>query len=190
MKKLFLFVFMVSGTTMMYAQVAGATSYGFRLGVNYASLSGGDLSNDYNNRVGLHANFFAQIPLNATFYLQPEIGLSALGVNENEIRLDNGDIVQLKTNWLQVAVLAHIKTSNQIFVLIGPQAGVNVTERDQNDYYNYDFDGVVGLGYMFSENLALDLRYGYGFSNVFDKEFAGVSEASNRWLQLGVSYKL
>jgi long-subunit fatty acid transport protein len=190
MKKLFLFVVMVYSTTMMYAQASGATSYGFRLGVSYSSLSGDAVSNDYNSRIGLHANFLAEIPLSAAFSLQPEIGLSALGVNENEIELDNGDVVQLKTNWLQVAVLAHLKMGHRAFVLIGPQAGVNVTESGPNDYYNYDFDGVVGIGYMFNENLALDLRYGYGLSNVFDKEIATVSDASNRWLQLGVSYRL
>ncbi|MFT6797933.1 MAG: hypothetical protein ACJAWA_000038, partial [Nonlabens sp.] len=74
--------------------------------------------------------------------------------------------------------------------LVGPQAGVNVTERDQNDYYNYDFDAVVGMGYRINENLGVDLRYGYGLSNVFDKEFVNVSDTSNRWLQLGVAYKL
>jgi hypothetical protein len=190
MKKLLLFVFIVSCTTMMYAQASGASSYGFRFGVNYSSLSGDVVSANYNSRIGLHANFLAEIPLNTIFYLQPEIGLSALGVNENEIGLDNGDIVQLKTNWLQVAVLAHLKIGHRAFVLVGPQAGVNVTERDQNDYYNYDFDAVVGIGYRINENLGVDLRYGYGLSNVFDKEFATVSDASNRWLQLGVAYKL
>jgi hypothetical protein len=53
--------------------------------------------------------------LNTIFSLQPEIGLSALGVNENEIGLDNGDIVQLKTNWLQVAVLANLKIGQRAF---------------------------------------------------------------------------
>jgi hypothetical protein len=190
MKKLLLLVVMVYSTTMMYAQDSGTTSYGFRFGVNYSSLSGDRVFNKYNSRIGLHANFLAEIPLSTAFSLQPEIGLSALGVNENEIELDSGDTVQLKTNWLQVAVLARLKISPRAFVLIGPQAGVNVTESGPNDYYNYDFDGVVGLGYMFNENLGIDLRYGYGLSNVFDKELATVSDARNRWLQLGVAYKL
>lgn len=190
MKKLVLFVVMVYGTTMMYAQASGASFYGFRLGVNYSSLSGDAVSNGYKSRIGLHANFLAEIPLSTAFSLQPEVGLSALGVNENEIELENADRVSLKTNWLQVAVLAHVKIGPRAFVLIGPQAGVNVTESGPNDYYNYDFDGVVGLGYMFNDNLGIDLRYGYGLSNVFDKEFVTVSDASNRWLQLGVAYKL
>ncbi|MFT7119787.1 MAG: hypothetical protein ACI9LF_002177 [Flavobacteriales bacterium] len=46
------------------------------------------------------------------------------------------------------------------------------------------------MGYRINENLGVDLRYGYGLSNVFDKEFVNVSDTSNRWLQLGVAYKL
>ncbi|MEN8901679.1 MAG: outer membrane beta-barrel protein, partial [Nonlabens sp.] len=91
---------------------------------------------------------------------------------------------------LQVGVLGNINITKQLFALVGPQVGVNITERDNNDYYNYDVAGVIGIGYMFNENLGIDARYGYGFSNIFDREFAEIEEANNRWFQLGVSYKM
>lgn len=189
MKKTIFFFAFLSGMLIASAQSFEDFSYGFRLGLNYSTLSGDNID-DVNNRFGLHANFFADIAINDRFSLQPEIGLSSLGVNEKEIVLENGDIVQLKTNWLQVGVLGNVNITDNLFALIGPQIGVNVTERDNNDYYNYDVAGVVGIGYMFNENFGVDARYGYGFSNIFDKEFADVEEANNRWFQLGVFYKL
>jgi opacity protein-like surface antigen len=181
-KKITLYFSFLFGVSFMAAQSLDDVSYGFRLGANFSKLSGDD-TNDFNNRQGLHANFFADIRLSNRFSLQPEIGLSALGANEKEKRLGNGDYVQFKTNWLQVGVLGNMYITNNLFVLLGPQVGVNVTERESNDYYNYDLAGLLGVGYRFNENVAIDLRYGYGFSNVFDRAFADVSEASNRWFQ-------
>ncbi|WP_298955773.1 porin family protein [uncultured Nonlabens sp.] len=191
MKKLLLLVSIIFCGATSVAQEDGDVSYGFRLGANYSTLSGdNDRWDDVNSRIGIHASFFGQVPLSDSFSLQPELGVSALGINENEVRLENGDNVQLKTNWLQVSVLARLDLGRRLFVLLGPQAGVNVTERDNNDYYNYDFAAVGGLGYKMDENWAVDLRYGYGLSNIFDREFADLEDANNRWFQIGVSYKL
>ncbi|MEO9954749.1 porin family protein [Nonlabens sp.] len=191
MKKFLLLVSIILCGATAAAQAPGDVLYGFRLGANYSTLSGGNEKwDDIDSRIGLHASFFAQVPLSDSFSLQPELGVSALGVNENEVRLENGDNVQLKTNWLQVSVLARLDLGRRLFILLGPQAGVNVTERDDNDYYNYDFAAVGGIGYKMDENWAVDVRYGYGLSNIFDREFAELEDANNRWFQLGVSYKL
>ncbi|WP_124981292.1 porin family protein [Nonlabens xiamenensis] len=189
MKKVLLYTFALICSTAVWAQRSGGVDYGFRLGLNYSNLSV-DGDEDLDGRFGLHANFLAEISLSDSFSLQPEIGVSALGVNENAIALENGDRVDLKTNWLQVTVLANIDLSNKLYVLVGPQAGVNVTENDNNDYYNYDFLGVAGLGYMFDENWSIDLRYGFGLSNIFDRDFGEDNDASNRYFQAGISYRL
>ncbi|PPK93341.1 MULTISPECIES: porin family protein [Nonlabens] len=191
MKKFLLLVSIIFCGATATAQRSQDVFYGFRLGANYSTLSGGNEKwDDIDSRVGLHASFFAQVALSDSFSLQPELGVSALGVNEKELRLENGDNVQLKTNWLQVSVLARLDLGRRLFILLGPQAGVNVTERDNNDYYNYDFAAVGGIGYKMDENWAVDVRYGYGLSNIFDREFAELEDANNRWFQLGVSYKL
>ncbi|MEN8816606.1 MAG: porin family protein [Nonlabens sp.] len=189
MKKIILSIALLSCVSFVNGQFLEDISYGFRLGLNYSTLSGDNIE-DVDDRIGMHVNFFADIPISDRFSLQPEIGISSLGVNEEELRLENGDIVQFKTNWLQVGVLGNINITKQLFALVGPQVGVNITERDNNDYYNYDVAGVIGIGYMFNENLGIDARYGYGFSNIFDREFAEIEEANNRWFQLGVSYKM
>ncbi|ALM22022.1 hypothetical protein JCM19294_161 [Nonlabens tegetincola] len=188
MKNIILSLFVIFISLNAYSQVNGEAQYGFRLGLNYSNLSG-DIE-DADSRLGLHANFFAVVPLSDSFSLQPEIGLSAIGVNEEELRLENGDNVQFKTNWLQVGVLAKVNLGEKLYLLLGPQAGVNVTERDNNDYYNWDIAGVGGIGYNLDENWTLDLRYSYGFANIFDREFGEIAEANNRYFQLGIAYKL
>lgn len=186
MKKLKLFVVLIAIPVLSYAQ--SSVNYGFRTGLNYSSLEGDNI--DLDSRIGFHANFFADIQLSSKFGLSPEIGVSALGAKADDIRLESGDNIELKTNWLQVGVLAKINLGEKLFLKLGPQAGVNVGQRDNNDYYNYDLAVVGGLGYNFSESLSLDVRYGYGLSNIFDREFGELNEANNRYFQLGVAYKL
>ncbi|WP_438961914.1 porin family protein [Nonlabens sp.] len=186
MKKLILLVALIAMPLLSYAQ--SPVNYGFRIGMNYSSLEGDDI--DLDNRFGFHANFFADIQLNNTFSLSPEIGLSALGAKADDIELESGDYVEIKTNWLQVGLLTKINLGEKLFLKLGPQVGVNVGQKDNNDYYNYDFAAVGGLGYNFSQNFSVDVRYGYGLSNVFDRAFGENNEANNRYFQLGVAYKM
>ncbi len=188
MNKFLLLIVFISVSTISFAQNGENVNYGFRTGLNYSSLEGDNI--DLDSRIGFHANFFANITISDKFSLVPEIGVSALGAKADEIRLESGDNVELKTNWLQVGVLAKIGLGNKLFIQLGPQAGVNVGQRDNNDYYNYDFTAVVGLGYNFNESFAVDVRYGYGLSNVFDREFGELNEANNRYFQLGFAFKL
>ncbi|MGJ8684467.1 MAG: porin family protein [Nonlabens sp.] len=188
MNKFLLLIVFITASTMSFAQSGDNVHYGFRTGLNYSSLEGDNI--DLDSRIGFHASFFGDIAVSSNFSLVPEIGVSALGAKADEIRLESGDNVKLKTNWLQVTVLAKINLGDRLFIQLGPQAGVNVGERDNNDYYNYDFAAVAGLGYNFNENFAVDLRYGYGLSNIFDREFGEVNEANNRYFQVGIAYKL
>ncbi|MEN8901727.1 MAG: outer membrane beta-barrel protein, partial [Nonlabens sp.] len=106
MKKIILSIALLSCVSFVNGQFLEDISYGFRLGLNYSTLSGDNIE-DVDDRIGMHVNFFADIPISDRFSLQPEIGISSLGVNEEELRLENGDIVQFKTNWLQVGVLGN-----------------------------------------------------------------------------------
>lgn len=186
MNKLLLFIGFIAFSAICVGQ--NSVDYGFRTGLNYSSLEGDNL--DLDSRVGFHANFFADISITSKFSLIPEVGLSALGAKAEDIRLESGDNVELKTNWLQVGVLGRIHLGDKLFLQLGPQIGVNVGQTDNNDYYNYDITAVGGIGYNFNENFSVDVRYGYGLSNVFDREFGEFNEANNRYFQLGVAYKM
>lgn len=189
MKKTILLIACALVSSLSFAQSYSGSKYGFRIGANYSTLNGENLE-DLESRIGLHASFFGEFALSDKFSLVPELGVSALGVNEREIRLASGDIVEAKVNWLQLGLLAKVNLGDRLFVQLGPQAGVNVTEKDDNDLYNYDFSAVGGIGFMITENFAIDARYGYGLSNIYDNEFEVNNEANNRYFQLGLSYRL
>jgi hypothetical protein len=189
MKKIILFAIFTTVSSTVFAQIGDDIKFGFRTGLNYSTLSANNLDNP-ESRYGLHVGFFAEIPINDCLSLVPELGLSALGVNEPEIRSASGAVVDLKTNWLQVSVLAKINLNQHLYLQVGPQVGVNVIQKGDDDLYNYDFSAVGGVGYMFNQNAGVDLRYGYGFSNIYDNAFEVNNEASNRYVQLGFSYRL
>jgi hypothetical protein len=115
----------------------------------------------------MHDNFFAEIPINNSLSLVPELSLSALGVDEPEIRSAYSAVVDSKANWLQISVLAKTYLSQYLYLQVEPQVGVNVTQKGDDDLYNYDFSAVGGIGYMFNQNAGVDLRCGYGFSNIY-----------------------
>jgi hypothetical protein len=115
----------------------------------------------------MHDNFFAEIPINNSLSLVPKLSLSALGVDEPEIRSESGAVVDSKANWLQISVLAKLYLSQYLYLQVEPQVGINVTQKGDDDLYNYDFSAVGGIGYMFNQNAGVDLRYGYGFSNIY-----------------------
>lgn len=190
MKKIVLLtILVIFGHFVNAQQIDGDVRYGFRTGLNYLTLSGDGFA-DSKSRLGMHASFFADVPLSTSFALIPELGVSALGVNARERRLPSGDIIDAKINWLQLGLLAKVNITDRFHLLVGPQVGVNVTQKDDNDLYNYDFNAVGGLGYMLTENLGMDLRYGFGLSNIYDNEFEINNDAKNRYFQLGISYRL
>lgn len=194
MKKILLFLSVVLISGSAFAQYAGDVSYGFRGGLNYSNLSGDGLD-DLESRLGFHGAFFADIHMSDKFLISPELGVSALGVNEqysvaDGLTGDAGDDLDAKTNWLQLTLLAKLNLGEKLYVMAGPQAGVNVTQNDNNDYYNYDFAAVAGVGYRFNGSWSVDVRYGFGLSNIYDRGLGDLSEANNRYFQLGVSYRI
>lgn len=189
MKKIILLTICIAFSSVASSQFSEDIQYGFRTGLNYSTLSGDNLM-DPESRLGFHASFFGEIPINERFSIVPELGVSALGVNEKPIRLSENQLIENKINWLQVTVLAKVNVSKKFHLIVGPQAGVNVTAKGDNDLYNYDILGVGGVGYMLTENLGIDARYGFGLSNIYDNAFEVNNEASNRYFQFGISYRL
>ncbi len=195
MKKYLLLFSVVLLSTSAFAQYVGDVSYGFRGGLNYSNLAGDDLG-DLESRLGFHGSFFADIHMSDKFIISPELGVSALGVNEQYTvasplsGTDAGDDIDAKTNWLQLTLLAKLNLGEKLYVMAGPQAGVNVTQNDNNDYYNYDFAAVAGIGYRLNSSWSVDVRYGFGLSNIYDRGLGDLSEANNRYFQVGVAYRI
>ena len=117
---------------------------------------------------------FTNIP--NTVSLVPEIQFSAEGANQEPLHLD----------YIQAPILLQFRLSEKIHIAAGPQVGLKV-HKYEDGIKNIAYSGVGGIEYKLSHMLFADLRYTYGFSNIFDDKLS--TEAKNSNIQIGVGYK-
>lgn len=187
--------------------------YGFRLGLNYSDI---DFDDDAivpggsgDERYGVVAGFFAIYNLSEKISIQPEIQFSAQGEKSTNARDFSGIDNQvsddpLKVNILQVPVLLNYTIADRFTFSVGPQVGVGIWEWErEDDYKTVQFSGIAGVGYSFTDNLAVNLRGSFGFTNVIDadnttsrivqgeaREALFVAEGVNHYVQLSLAYSL
>jgi len=187
--------------------------YGFRLGLNYSEI---DFDDDAivpggsdDGRIGFVAGFFAIYNLSEKISIQPEIQFSAQGEKLTDVEDFSGirDQVSddpLKINILQIPVLLNYTIANKFTFSVGPQLGIGIWEWErEDDYQTVQFSGIAGVGYNFTDNLAVNLRGSFGLTNVIDadnressfiqgeaREAEFVAEGVNHYVQLSLAYSL
>ncbi|WOD43063.1 porin family protein [Hwangdonia lutea] len=151
--------------------------YGVRGGLNTSNLSFDTAPNMANkHRNSIFVGFFANIGLSNTISLMPEIQFSAEGANDEKLHLD----------YIQAPIFFRFRLSEKIHIGAGPQVSLKVHKVDDG-IKNFAYSGVGGIEFKLSHMLFADLRYTYGFSNVFDDHLN--VEAKNSNIQIGVGYK-
>jgi hypothetical protein len=177
-------------TVTSLAQNRSETKFGLRLGANYSELES-DFFEDATSRIAPSVTFFAEIPLGTTFALVPEISFDGLGVKEDAFEPEEGNPYEFKANYLSGGLLGQVNITRFLYLNAGAKLAINISENDDNDYYDGDLLGVGGLGFKLSQNFSIDARYGYGFTNVFEGTLANQGfEAENRFYQLTLSYRM
>ena len=78
------------------------------------------------------------------------------------------------------------RLSEKIHIGAGPQVGLKVY-KVEDGVRNFAYSGVAGVEYKLTHMIFVDVRYTYGFSNVFDDN--SVVSAKNTNIQIGVGYK-
>ena len=188
MKKIILSAIAIMAFAFTNAQ---ETRFGVKGGVNINNFSG-DV--DTESLVGFHVGGFAEIKIIERLAIQPEILYSSQGAKYNFL----GDDVNLKLNYINVPVLAKFFITKQFTVEGGPQIGFLVSAKDDGDdakdfYKSTDFGFNFGAGYSFTDNLAVNLRYTVGLSNIADYDTDDVDEyldsPKNSVLALSLAYK-
>jgi len=162
--------------TYSYSQNA---LYGVRVGFNASNLDfepevPGDISNRHRN--GFAVGFFAELEIAESLSFAPEIQFSAEGAKEENVRID----------YIQMPLFLKYEVSEGISLGLGPQLGFKGHDYEDG-LKNLGFSGLAGLEYKLSEEFFLDLRYSYGFTNVFDA--VTNIEAKNRNIQIGFGLK-
>ncbi len=190
MKKLLLFTLAVCVSVIACAQI----QFGAKTGLNLSNFSVSPSSPliYYNNKAGINAGMLVLVPVRDNFKAQVELQYSGQGT-DSKISLVT---TNYKLGYMNVPVLLKFVDQSGFFAEIGPQIGFllsakAVTGSSSADYKSLfksaDFSGVLGLGYLSSYNIGIDLRYNLGLSKIGDGSFSGTS-IKNKVFQGSVFY--
>ena len=166
-------------------------SLGAKGGINLSNMSS-DYFADSNFRTGFHLGLFAEIPLGERFSFQPELLYGTQGAKADRKMDGSGPrTTEYKLDYLQIPVLAKIFLTESLSIEAGPSFNFLVNEKtdgQETDFgRNFEFAGALGASYKFGYNFFGNLRYTYGFTSAFNKEFSDNSERNNGF-QLGVGF--
>ncbi|MBD0833703.1 porin family protein [Aestuariibaculum sediminum] len=163
----------------------GVSFYGFSQDVKFGVRGGYNISNldfkekptmENKHRNSFYIGFFSDINFSKGFSLVPELQFSAEGAKEEALNLD----------YIQMPVILKFRLAEKFRFGVGPQVGLKV-HKEGDMMKNFAYSGVAGLEYKINYGLFADVRYTYGFSNVFDDNVN--PEAINTNIQIGVGYK-
>ena len=176
MKKPLLFLAFIILASISFAQNA---SYGVRVGLNISNLDfEPDPTFDNQHRNGFAIGFFGEYDLSASLAIAPEVQFSAEGAKEESLRID----------YIQAPILFKYRIGDRVTVGAGPMVGLKVHEYEDG-FTNFAFSGIGGLEFMITDEIFIDARYSYGFTNVLDEDNP-LGEATNTNIQIGVGIKI
>jgi len=173
---------------------AQKTKFGVKGGLNLTTFSGGNYY-DAKSLVGFQVGGFAEIKVIERLSIQPEVLFSTQGA-----KLDGGSFGDFnsKLNYINVPVLAKFYITKQFTAEAGPQLGFLVSAKQDGHNAKDSFKSVdtgfnFGLGYNFTENVSVGLRYTVGLANIGDYKIDNTEQyldsPKNSVLALTLGYK-
>lgn len=175
MKKIIALITIIAVSTFGFSQ----TTYGVRSGVNISNLDFDPAPTfDNTHRNGFFFGGFVDWYVTENTSLITELQYSAEGAKSKELRAD----------YLQLPVLLQLDLTYKLSVGVGAQANLK-TWKYKDTYDTFTFSGLLGVEYMITDEVFIDARYSYGFSNVIDDRFSDF-EAKNSNIQLGIGFKI
>jgi len=160
-----------------FAMHAQKTTSGVRVAYNVSNLDFEPNPSFENvHRNGLAIGAFIDYSFSKNISVMPELMYSAEGGKDRSIR---ADYIQLP-----ITLRFHV---GKLSIGVGPQANLKVWSY-QDSFRTFTFSGVGGVQYDLTENLFIDARFNYGFSNIFDDEVG--MEAKNSTMQFGIGVKI
>lgn len=153
--------------------------YGVKGGMSVSNMDyEGTPINRNEHRNGFVFGVFIEYGLTERLSIVPELQFSGEGSNLEGFRND----------YLNLPVLVKYTLFDKIGLGLGPQVGLKVNKKDDG-FKNLVFAGVGYIEFALTEEFAIDARYNYGLSNVFDDN-PGFPEATNGVIQFGINYKI
>lgn len=176
MKRYLFALLFVSFTTISLSQ---EVSYGVRGALNVSNLDFDPnpiINNQHRN--GFAFGGFVDYGFSEEVSLLTELQWSAEGGKNESIRAD----------YIKMPILLRFSVSDHLTLGAGPQLAVK-TWKDNDGFATFVFSGVAGFEYMITDELFVDTRFYYGFSNILDKELTDI-KAKNHVIQFGFGIKI
>ncbi len=153
--------------------------YGVRGALNVSNLDfDPDATFENQHRNGFAFGGFVEFDLSEDISLLTELQWSAEGGKKEVIRAD----------YINLPILIRFSVSNRFTLGAGPQVALK-TWKDKDGFASFAFSGVAGLEYMITDELFVDARLSYGFSNVLDQDETD-AKAKNHVIQFGFGIKI
>ncbi|WP_296313979.1 porin family protein [Winogradskyella sp. UBA3174] len=176
MKRILLALVVMSITVSGFSQ---EVRYGVRGALNVSNL---DFEPDANfenkHRNGFAFGGFVDYGFSEDISVMLELQWSAEGGKEEGLRAD----------YIQLPIQLRFSLSDRFSIGAGPQVALK-TWRDKDGFATFTFSGLVGLEYMITDELFVDARFTYGFSNILDEDLTDL-EAKNHVIQFGFGIKI
>lgn len=176
MKNYLLILLCVSFTTVCMSQ---DIRYGVRGAINVSNLDfkpDADFENKHRN--GFAFGGFVDFEINENVSVLTELQWSAEGGKSEEIRVD----------YIHLPILLRFSLSDRFTVGVGPKLGLKTWEY-KDGFSTFAVSGVAGVEYMITDELFVDARLSYGFTNILEKE-SNDYKANNHVMQFGFGIKL
>ena len=175
-------------------------SFAFRLGWNIATTK--DVIQFPKNRLGFYTGLASDISMNDKFSFIPELIYSSKG--HRSTGNTGTDKMVLRLNYLNIPLSIAYKVDTKTKFLIGPELGYLLSSKlviannnlnvSKNYPQKFGIGALIGIKYAITNFCSLDIRYIYGFDQMYYVDDAGVrytnEEGANRVFQLGLNLKL
>ncbi|MEX1241364.1 MAG: porin family protein [Cyclobacteriaceae bacterium] len=180
---------------------------GIKGGLNLSNLYV-DQAEDDNARVGWHAGFYGQLFASEAFAIQPEVNFSTKGTGVTRIDATSARYEsKFNLSYIDIPVLAVFKLGEVAEIhagaywayLLGAEIRNNdrnpdnvFTTIDRDNFDDWDYGLVGGIGFNLGEGAQLGLRYNYGLNEIAESPGARrlFGNSKNQVAQLYLAFNL
>jgi Outer membrane protein beta-barrel domain len=162
--------------TTIKAQQTDEARFGFKGGVNFTNLNGGD-NEKAEQSIGYNVGVFGKFPIGEVFSIQPELYYTTKGSTVTYKNLIQTGRAKYKFNYIELPLIFVANIAENINVHLGPYASYLISSKfnnetpeslftfNENDYNKLDAGAAAGVGIDIG-NLGIGARYYYGFLQV------------------------
>ena len=180
---------------------------GIKAGLNLSNLYV-DQASDDQARIGWHGGFYGQLFASEAFAIQPEVNFSTKGTGVTRIDANSASYEsKFNLNYIDIPVLAVFKLGKVAEIhagaywayLLGAEIKNNdrnpdneFTTVDRDNFDDWDYGLVGGIGFNLGESAQLGVRYNYGLNEIAESRGARrlFGDAKNQVAQLYLAFNL